>query len=75
MAYEKLKGTAYYLTALTSLYTLIGISAFNHHSCKKLGLESKIEMATMLTSAIPLLGISAYSIRKSAKYFMKKNHK
>ena len=48
------------------------ISAFNHHSCKTLGLESKIEATTMAVSGIPLLTIALYPIKKSTNYFMKK---
>ena len=70
MANDKLKGTAYYLGALSTFAAFLGAESYNYVSCEKAGLEGKIEAVVLGIPAAILLPMGIYCITKSIRYFI-----
>ena len=70
MTNDKIKGTAYYLGALSTFATFIGIEAYNYASYGNRGLEGKVEAFVFGIPMVVLLPMGIYCVGKSVKYFI-----
>lgn len=70
MVNNKIRGVAYYLGAISTFATFIGIEAYNS-SRWNVGLEEKVEALIFGIPAVTLIPMGIYCIGKSVNYFMK----
>ena len=71
MAYEKIKGIAYYLGAASTFATFIGIEAYNHARYGHANLEDNVNALIFGIPMISLLPMGIYCIGKSVSYLRK----